>query len=159
MLTNKVFLRKTKRGNILKVRISSILITSCEISLTFYLFTFFNARLKCFQIVREHYLRTDLWCGSSLCVICPHEKHDLVLSQDPVSKSALFAEPHYLLLDTNVILDQIDVLEEDTITNVIVLQTVLDEVKHKSATIYKRLRDILMNPARQFYTFVNEHHR
>lgn len=112
-----------------------------------------------FQIIREHYLRTDLWCGSSICVICPHEKHDLVLSEDPASKSALFTDSHYLLLDTNVILDQIDVFEEETIKNVIVLQTVLDEVKHKSASIYKRLRDILMNPERKFYTFVNEHHR
>jgi exosome complex exonuclease DIS3/RRP44 len=92
-------------------------------------------------------------------VICPHEKHDLVLSEAPISKSNIFEEPHYLLLDTNVILDQIDVFEEDTIKDVIVLQTVLDEVRHKSAAIYKRLRDILINPARRFYTFVNEHHR
>lgn len=63
------------------------------------------------------------------------------------------------MLDTNVILDQIDVFEEETIKDVIVLQTVLDEVKHKSAAVYKRLRDILINPARRFYTFVNEHHR
>lgn len=82
-----------------------------------------------------------------------------MLSEDPVSKSDLFKDPHYLLLDTNVILDQIDVFEENAITDVIVLQTVLDEVKHKSASIYKRLRDILVNPARRFYTFVNEHHR
>lgn len=82
-----------------------------------------------------------------------------MLSEDPASKSVLFTDSHYLLLDTNVILDQIDVFEEDTIKNVIILQTVLDEVKHKSASIYKRLRDILNNPERKFYTFVNEHHR
>lgn len=83
----------------------------------------------------------------------------MVLSQDPGSKSSLYNEPHYLLLDTNVILDQIDIFEEDILKNVIVVQTVIDEVKHRSAAIYKRLRDILMNPARKFYTFVNEHHR
>lgn len=104
-------------------------------------------------------MRTDLWCGSSICTTCAHEKHDLVLSGDPVSKSELFTAKHYLLLDTNVILDQIDVFEEDTVTDVIILQTVIDEVRHRSAAIYKRLRDILMNPARRFYTFVNEHHR
>lgn len=111
------------------------------------------------QIIREHYLRTDLWCGSLLCIICPHEKHDLVLSEEPASKSSLIKESHYLLLDTNVILDQIDVFEEEIIKDVIVLQTVLDEVRHKSAAVYKRLRDILNNPGRRFYTFVNEHHR
>lgn len=94
-----------------------------------------------------------------MCIICPHEKHDLVLSEDPASKSNVLDEPHYLLLDTNVLLDQIDVFEEDTIKDVIVLQTVLDEVKHRSAAVYKRLRDILANPERRFYTFVNEHHR
>lgn len=83
----------------------------------------------------------------------------MVLSDEPVSKSSLIKEPHYLLLDTNVILDQIDVFEEEIIKDVIVLQTVLDEVRHKSAAVYKRLRDILINPARRFYTFVNEHHR
>lgn len=104
-------------------------------------------------------MRTDLWCGSSLCIICPHEKHDLVLSDSPKSPSDIVSEPHYLLLDTNVILDQIDVFEEDVIKDVIILQTVLDEIRHKSATVYKRLREILINPARRFYTFVNEHHR
>lgn len=103
-------------------------------------------------------MRTDLWCGSSVCIICPHEKHDLILSKDPTSKSDIFPESHYLLLDTNVILDQIDVFEEDTIKDVIILQTVLDEVRHKSAATYKRLQDILLKPERRFYTFVNEHH-
>lgn len=64
-----------------------------------------------------------------------------------------------MLLDTNVILDQIDIFEEEIIKDVIILQTVLDEVRHKSAAVYKRLRDILNNPGRRFYTFVNEHHR
>jgi exosome complex exonuclease DIS3/RRP44 len=82
-----------------------------------------------------------------------------VLSEEPESKSALISDLHYLLLDTNVVLDQIDVLEEETIKDVIILQTVLDEVRHKSASVYKRLRDILINPGRRFYTFVNEHHR
>lgn len=92
-------------------------------------------------------------------MICPHEAHDIVLSEDPASKSDLYTQPHYLVLDTNVLLDQIDVFEEEIIKDVIILQTVLDEIKHRSAAIYKRLRDILNAPGRRFYTFVNEHHR
>nr|CAD7602941.1 unnamed protein product [Timema genevievae] len=64
------------------------------------------------KIVREHYLREDIWCGSN-----------------------------------------IDVLEENLLCNVIIVQTVLDEVKHRSSVVYKRLRDILANPTRKFYTF------
>jgi exosome complex exonuclease DIS3/RRP44 len=54
---------------------------------------------------------------------------------------------------------QINVLEEDALCNVIVLQTVLDEVKHRSSSVYKRLMDIVANPNRKFYVFVNEHHK
>lgn len=50
-------------------------------------------------------------------------------------------------------------LEEDILKNVIILHTVLDEVKHKSSVVYKKLRDILKRPSRQFYVFVNEHHK
>lgn len=111
------------------------------------------------QIVREHYLRTDIWCGSALCTHCDLEEHDRVLGPLPESPSNKYKFPHYLILDTNVVLDQIDVLEEDILKNVIILHTVLDEVKHKSSVVYKKLRDILKRPSRQFYVFVNEHHK
>ncbi|XP_035905748.1 exosome complex exonuclease RRP44 [Anopheles stephensi] len=128
MLTNKVFMKKTKRGNILK-------------------------------IVREHYLRDDIWCGSAACQKCPPDENAVLLEEAPESVSDRFAFPHYLLLDTNIVLYQMDLLEESAIQNVIILHTVLDEVKHRSAVIYKRLRAILSNPERKFYTFVNEHHK
>lgn len=94
-----------------------------------------------------------------MCTVCEHEDHDQVLATVPESLSSRFTFPHYLILDTNVVLDQIDVLEEEVLKNVIILHTVLDEVKHKSAVVYKKLRDILKRPSRQFYVFVNEHHR
>ncbi|XP_034253802.1 exosome complex exonuclease RRP44 [Thrips palmi] len=129
MLTTKTFLRKTKRGNILK-------------------------------IVREHYLRDDIWCGSSLCKNCSLKEKDKVLDKEVISNvSSVFSFPHYLVLDTNVVLHQIDVLEEDVLENVIILQTVLEEVKHRSSPVYRRLKDIIENPNRKFYIFVNEHHK
>jgi exosome complex exonuclease DIS3/RRP44 len=92
--------------------------------------------------------------------VCEHEAHDKRLAATkPNLKSSLSELPHYLLLDTNIILDQIDVLEENAICNVIVLQTVLDEVKNKSSAVYKRFREILSNTERNFYVFVNEHHK
>ncbi|KAG4065176.1 hypothetical protein HA402_007573 [Bradysia odoriphaga] len=128
MLTSKVFLRKTKRGNILK-------------------------------IVREHYLRDDIYCGSEFCVDCDHEPHDKVLAKQPESKSSLYPFPHYLVLDTNAVLDHIDVFEEDVLSDVIVLYTVLDEIKHKSSSVYKKFREVVSDRSRNFYIFVNEHHR
>ncbi|XP_050562222.1 exosome complex exonuclease RRP44 [Spodoptera frugiperda] len=111
------------------------------------------------KIVREHYLRDDLLCGSAACNTCPHKDDEFVLDGKPESICSLYSYPHYLILDTNVVLHQIDVLEEDALSNVIILQTVLEEVKHQNTAIYQRLLEIIANKKRKFYSFVNEHHK
>ncbi|XP_077301036.1 exosome complex exonuclease RRP44-like protein Dis3 [Arctopsyche grandis] len=134
-----------------------MVLTGC--SVTSNTFLALTKRGNVLKIVREHYLRDDLWCGSMCCSICHQTDNDIVLEKSPESHSSTHTYPHYLVLDTNVILNQIDVLEEDIITNVIILYTVLNEVKHRSSSIYKRLNDIIGNPKRKFYIFVNEHHK
>lgn len=109
------------------------------------------------KIVREHYLRDDIWCGSEICTDCKQET--TVLQKDACIESNLCTYPHYLIPDTNVVLHQIDVLEDSIIRNVIILQTVLQEVRHRSAPIYKRLKDMIHEKEKHFYTFTNEHHR
>lgn len=121
-----------------------------------------NARNKfvfILQIVREHYLREDIWCGSSICALCDLKQHDKVLPINPESLNSNYPFPHYLVLDTNVVLDQIDVFEEDVLCNIIILHTVLNEVKHRSSAVYKKLRNIISDQTRNVYTFVNEHHK
>ncbi|CAG0883873.1 unnamed protein product [Darwinula stevensoni] len=128
MLKTKVFFKKTKRGSVLKV-------------------------------VREHYLRNDIYCGSSGCRHCQeNENFKPVLMPDSISKSDLVPLPHYIIPDTNVVLHQISILESPVIHNVIILSTVLQEVRNKSPPAYKRLRDLLANENKRFYIFVNEHH-
>ena len=129
MLSHKTFLKKTRRGKVIKV-------------------------------VREHYLRDDLGCGIRGCAECYGEEDDSDAAAPSLSPAcaprlprrpapspcpSLVAEPHYLVLDTNVVLDQIDVLEEavDGLDNVVVLQTVLEEVRHRSSPVYKRLKDVI----------------
>lgn len=109
------------------------------------------------KIVREHYLRDDIWCGSEVCTVCKQESTEL--QKDACIESNLYSFPHYLVPDTNVVLHQIDVLEDPLIKNVIILQTVLQEVRHRSAPVYRRLKDILHEKEKHFYTFTNEHHR
>uniref|UniRef100_A0A673CSV2 Exosome complex exonuclease RRP44 n=1 Tax=Sphaeramia orbicularis TaxID=375764 RepID=A0A673CSV2_9TELE len=57
------------------------------------------------KIVREHYLRDDIWCGSEVCTECKQES--TVLQRDTCIESNLCAYPHYLIPDTNVVLHQV----------------------------------------------------
>lgn len=57
------------------------------------------------KIVREHYLRDDIWCGSESCVECKQES--TVLQKDACIESNLCSYPHYLIPDTNVVLHQV----------------------------------------------------
>lgn len=121
----KIFYRKTKKGNIIK-------------------------------IVREHYLRDDVWCGLDGCGSCEGEERPLdVLT---TSDSSLVRKPHHLIIDTNVALHQIDVLAHDSMTNIIIPQTTMGEIKHRSLPVYKRLRDLIETSQKKFYVFTNEHH-
>ena len=128
MLTSKTFVKKTKKGNVLKV-------------------------------TREHYLRDDVGCGVVDCEMCKKMKSESVLDSTPESRSTVCPFAHYLLPDTNVVLHQIDFLEDPAVENVIMLQIVLQEVKHQNPGIYKRLRDLITNKSRKFYVFPNEHHK
>ncbi|XP_061645003.1 exosome complex exonuclease RRP44 [Phyllopteryx taeniolatus] len=109
------------------------------------------------KIVREHYLRDDIWCGSEACDECQQES--TVLQREACIESNLCSFSHYLIPDTNVVLHQIDVLEDPVIRNVVILQTVLQEVRHRSAPVYKRLKDLIHEGERHFYSFTNEHRR
>lgn len=76
MLKSRTFVKKTRKGNVLKV-------------------------------VREHYLRDDVWCGASQCKNCGVSSSN-ILEGYPVSLSTnLCSYPHYLLPDTNVVVHQV----------------------------------------------------
>ncbi|CDP01774.1 unnamed protein product [Coffea canephora] len=98
--------------------------------------------------VREHYLRDDIYCGAPFCKVC-----DVSGARLSDSASTL------LILDTNVVLNQIDLLENPAIDDVVVLSVVLQEVKNKNIGIYNRLRALCSNSSRKFFVFSNEHHR
>ena len=52
-----------------------------------------------------------------------------------------------------------DFLEHTAVDDVVVMGVVLEEVRHRNASAYQRLRALVDSPARRFFVFVNEHHR
>jgi exosome complex exonuclease DIS3/RRP44 len=65
---------------------------------------------KILKIIREHYLRDDIGCGSQLCKnkVCSSSFNiRMSLGEKVPSISKLVDHPHYILPDTNIILHQV----------------------------------------------------
>ncbi|KAF2496072.1 RNB-domain-containing protein [Lophium mytilinum] len=116
------------------------------------------------KIVRELYLRQDIPCSSRLCSQClkiaptdySNKVAAFVLSETPAGTKA-FPNGHYLVPDTNAFLTGMDLFEVETaFHDVIVLQTVLEEVKNRSLPLYHRLISLTKNEDKRFFVFFNE---
>ncbi|KAH0210620.1 ribonuclease R, partial [Aureobasidium melanogenum] len=116
------------------------------------------------KIVRELYLREDIPCSSRLCAHCleiaPTDYHNkvapFVLSETPAGTKS-FPNGHYIIPDTNAFLTGMDLFELETaFHDVIVLQTVLEEVKNRSLPLYHRLISLTKNDGKRFYVFFND---
>lgn len=132
-ISSKVFIRSTKNGRIQKV-------------------------------VREQYLRKDISCSSELCSVCAStaapdasgKTPRPVLSRTP-AKTKAYPHGHYILPDTNILLTGIDLLEHpDAFHDVIILQTVLEELRNRSLPLYNRLMSLIKSEEKRFYLFFNE---
>ncbi|KAJ2073664.1 exosome catalytic subunit dis3 [Coemansia sp. S155-1] len=143
MLRNKSFVKRTRKGNIVRT-------------------------------VKEHYLRDDIACGyesckHSVCVSARSEAEEqgktLVGGIHPAAplsaspRNSVQWGPHYLVPDTNAFVNQIDILERPIINDVVVLSTVLDELRGLSMVVYNRVRAIVRDHERRWFVFSNEHHR
>lgn len=104
------------------------------------------------KVVREHYLRDDIPCGVAECIACSsYEQHNgYITTVAPI-----------LIVDTNIILHQIDILEHEAFQNAVIPSVVLEEVKHRSIKQYGRIRDLIKNNAssKRLHVFANEFHK
>ncbi|KAM1062439.1 hypothetical protein EV2_027524 [Malus domestica] len=103
---------------------------------------------KITKVVREHYLRHDIYCGAPVCKVCDTSGARL----SPTASTIL-------IFDTNVVLHQIDLIENPAIEDVVVLSIVLEEVKNRNLSVYNRVRALCSNSLRKFFVFSNEHHK
>ena len=117
---------------------------------------------KIIKIVRERYLRKDIACGRRTCGECvavgPKEKTAFE-DEARVGVSSLVPSKHLVMPDIDSVINQIDVLEDLEFGNdVIILQTVLNEVRSKNLKTFSRLRSVISTETRRFNVFSNEFH-
>ncbi|THH07194.1 hypothetical protein EW145_g3547 [Phellinidium pouzarii] len=121
------------------------------------------------QLLRERYLRDDVPCGIDGCSACilpiPSSSASATVPI-PLHDSSTHAHAHYpqghiLLPDTNVFLHQMDLLESPLFTPpILLLQTVLEEVRHRSLPLYSRLLALVKSGSeddeKRVWVFYNE---
>ncbi|RDW94555.1 putative mitotic control protein dis3 [Coleophoma crateriformis] len=116
------------------------------------------------KIVREVYLRQDIPCSSKLCSAClktaPRDASGtlppFVLSDTPAGTKE-FPQGHYLVPDTNALLNAMDLFEHNSaFYDVIILQTVLEELRNRSLPLYNRLIGLTKSEDKRFYVFFND---
>ncbi|KAL8869894.1 MAG: hypothetical protein Q9174_003928 [Haloplaca sp. 1 TL-2023] len=116
------------------------------------------------KITREVYLRQDIPCSSKICTAClknaPQDASGnvapFILSERPAGTQNIPAG-HYLMPDTNAFLNGMDLFEQKSaFCDVIVLQTVLEELRNRSLPLYNRLIGLTKSEEKRFYVFFNE---
>ncbi|XBW35779.1 hypothetical protein QEN19_001351 [Hanseniaspora menglaensis] len=97
------------------------------------------------KILREHYLRNDIPCYVKNCSNCSYElSSQAILTADDIISIGSSEMKHLTILDTNIIINCIDLIEsEKCFNNVIIPQTCIDELKNLSFPIYKRLKSLI----------------
>jgi exosome complex exonuclease DIS3/RRP44 len=80
----------------------------------------------------------------------------MILSSRPAGTNA-FPSGHYIMPDTNALLNGMDLFEQTSaFYDVIILQTVLEELKNRSLPLYNRLIALTKSEEKRFYLFFNE---
>ena len=79
-----------------------------------------------------------------------------VLSDKPAGTKA-FPQGHYLIPDTNALLNAMDLFEQSSsFYDVVILQTVLEELRNRSLPLYNRLVGLTKSEDKRFYVFFND---
>lgn len=110
------------------------------------------------KIVREHYLRKDIYCGVQTCSNCRDQPKEILISSSPrrgISK--IVESKHVVIPDAPVFFNQMDALEDDAFCNdIIILQTIRNEIRSRNLSLFSRIKNFPRH--RHFYMFMNEYH-
>lgn len=108
---------------------------------------FKGSRGSTLSVVRELYLRDNVPCQRSLCI------------GGCENTGARFESKvtHYILPDTQIIMDYLEIIESSYIRGIIITHTVANNVQHEGGRRhYNRLRNMINNPEKDCSLFHNE---
>lgn len=97
-------------------------------------------------------MRDYMSCNSEACDMCVTEGSSTnTLSADPYNHQ-------YLIMDAEVLVNQSDLLQQEIppLCNVIILQSVLTEVRKRSLPAFNQLGNLLRNTTKRFVFFANQ---
>ncbi|GMR47969.1 hypothetical protein PMAYCL1PPCAC_18164 [Pristionchus mayeri] len=109
------------------------------------------------KTVDERYLRNDISCGSSFCSPCKSLALPRLVSNS--GNHTHTTSSHAVLVDGDVMCRFMDVFDSESISNLVITQSVWDYVKKKSLSAYKKMNSLVYeekNP--RFFIFFNELH-
>lgn len=179
MLQSSSFIRKTRRGGVMKVVREKYLrndipcgIHNCTVCFPNQENVFDDIKSK-INIINDEDENTSIDYPNNLNTSNSHDRDRciittplyLTLTKNPSSsflknKAIDGQVPHIIVPDTNILRHQLDLLEnKEAFHDVVILQTVLEELRHLSYPLYQRARRMIEDPERKFYVLSNEHHK
>jgi exosome complex exonuclease DIS3/RRP44 len=130
-VVKQIFFKRTRRGNVIR-------------------------------LVREKQLRRDLSYGflsTSETNRASTYSSNIALTHDKLCQLVI-ESPHkqLLLVDTNIILHQIDLLEHQcpATSLLLITQTVLSEIQHQNMSVYRRIMMLIKDESRSYIFYPNE---
>jgi exosome complex exonuclease DIS3/RRP44 len=121
-----------------------------DLQLTRKLFFKKTRKGKVVQPVQEKYLHADLECGYMCGAVVTRSKLVDLVAQAP--------HKQLLVIDTNIAMHQVDVLEYNcpATSMMVVLQTVLQELRHLNHSVYLRVMELIKDTSKSFVFYPNE---
>nr|ODO01078.1 exosome complex exonuclease DIS3/RRP44 [Cryptococcus depauperatus CBS 7855] len=117
---------------------------------------------KVINVLRERYVRDDIPCGLEGCYLCSKlAEYRGVLPKSGYQGHLKFGQTgHWLVIDTNIILHQMDLLVALPPTlPLLIPSTTIRETRHRSLPLYNRLRQLLQDQDRLVWVWWNEERR
>ena len=161
VVTQRKFFKKTAKGKVIKGMFG---------------FPRCYSIFKSIAVLRERYLRDDVSCGIADCSECDNIGGE-VLKSNGDSTHSMFPTGHFILPDTNIFLSQVrpphrpkflgsqndtecqmDLIESANFNPpILLLQTVMEEVRHRSLPLFNRLRALTKTEGKKVWVFYNEY--